>query len=65
MFLDIINLLGEAVANTVSDSNRVYRIQIQNSSLFQIGQCLAIFCAMFSLKAQTVSICLIDSQTSL
>ena len=33
-----------------------------NSSLCQIGQFWAIFYRMFSVKAQTVSICLSDSQ---
>ena len=56
---------GGSCNQSVSDSDRFCRILTQNPSLCQIGHFLAVFCTVFSVKAQAVSLCLGDSQTSL
>ena len=57
-------LLGEAVTNLLAAQIDFVAFK-QISSLCHIGHFLAVFCTMFLVKAQTVSLCLGDSQTSL
>ena len=67
MFLDSIILIGEAVTNTVTPlENQTNFLALKtNFVILPDWPFLAVFCAMYSVKAQTVPICLIDSQTSL
>ena len=64
MFFDMMILLGEAVTNLLAAQIDfvAFKHKIRHYARLAI---FAVSCTMFPVKAQTVSLCLGDSQTSL
>ena len=58
-------LLGEAVTNLLAAQIDFVAFKQKNRHYARLAIFLAVFCTLFSVKAQTVSLCLGDSQTSL
>ena len=61
----MIILLGEAVTNLLAAQIDFFTFKHKLRHYARLAIFLAVFCTMFSVKGQTVSLCLGDSQTSL
>ena len=61
----MMNLLGEVVTNLLAAQIDFVAFKHKIRHYAKLAIFLAVFCTMFSVQAQTVPLCLGDSQTSL
>ena len=65
VFFDMMILQGEAVTNLLAVQIDFVAFKHKIRHYARLAIFFAVFCTMFSVKAQTVPLCLGDSQTSL